>query len=546
MKKTVSVNIKGISFTIEEDAYEQLQDYLDRLTVTLGNQNGSKEILEDIELRIAELFNIRLNDSKTVIELIDVEEILANLGQPEDFVDLEDEEDDSEDKKIFEEAKKGSSDKRLFRDQDNAVIAGVCSGIANYFSMDVVIIRIIFFVIFFFAGFGVPLYIILWIAVPKAKNTIDRLRMKGRPVTVENVRTEVENAADKIKTESRGIAKKMRDKDYKGKASRGARIFTSIIGVGLILFGLLHLITFLVVILGGFQMIPIQSDQGFLSITELGELVLSNPADIQWTWIGGLMMIMSFILFFFLLGSILLFRLRSKWGKLSLLGLFIIGLVGFFMCLSVGMRTTRDIAIDGEIEYHVGNVQSTELIILPQLETLSEDETYSIKSNGQFGLMTLEGDQVKEYGIRFEYVASTDSLFHIYQSLSARSHNHTRAVAKSKNIHHSTTLVGDSLLVDAEYSFPKKDKLRDQDVVIVIQIPQGGQVKFKDQIVYLNSDHASNGRKRGYYKESGYLRGDGTYRHYDSDWDWHVRLDNMVDDIEMMEDDIEEEIDEIF
>ena len=232
MKKTVSVNIKGISFTIEEDAYELLQDYLDRLTVTLGNQNGSKEILEDIELRIAELFNIRLKESKTVIELIDVEEILANLGNPEDFVDMEDDDEDSEDKKIFEEAKKGSSEKRLFRDQDNAVIAGVCSGIANYFAMDVVIIRIIFFVIFFFAGFGVPLYIILWIAVPKAKNTIDRLRMRGRPITVENVRTEVENAADKIKTESRGIAKKFRDKDYKSKASRGARIFTSIIGVG--------------------------------------------------------------------------------------------------------------------------------------------------------------------------------------------------------------------------------------------------------------------------------------------------------------------------
>lgn len=545
MKKTISVNIKGLSFTIEEDAYELLQDYLDRLENTLGIQEEGKEILEDIELRIAELFMQRLSDSKTVIERADVEQILNTLGKPEDFVEFN-EEDDSESNKVFEEANKGSTEKRLFRDEENATIAGVCAGIANYFNMDVVIIRIIFVVIFLFAGFGFPLYLILWIAVPKAKNTIDRLRMKGRPITVENVKAEVEHAAEKIKDGSRNFAKKFNSKDgYKKKISRGARIISSVIGAILIGFGLLHLIGFLIVIIGGSQIIPVQSDEGFLSITQLGELVLSNPADVKWAWIGGLTVISSIILFFFLLGSILLFHLRNRWGKLSLLGLFVTGVVGTLICISVGMRTTRDVAIDGEIERSIGSTQTKELVILPQLQNLTADQSFNIKSNGQFGLMTLDGDKIKEHGIKFEYVESTDSLFHIYQNLSARSHSHTRAVAKSKNIQHGIALVGDTLLVDAEYAFPKKDKLRDQDVVIIIEIPKNGRVKFRDQIVYLGTEHLSGKVDHRYYKEGGYLRGDGSYRHRDSEWNWIDRLNDIDERIDERIEEIEEEIEEI-
>ncbi len=545
MKKTISVNIKGVSFTIEEDAYELLQDYLDRLEKTLGNQDGSKEIIEDIEIRIAELFSERLSTSKTVVELADVEQILANLGKPEDFVEF-DEEEESQNKKAYAESNPKGSEKRLFRDEENATIAGVCAGIANYFNMDVVIIRIIFVIILLFAGFGFPLYIILWIAIPKARNTIDRLRMKGRPITVENVKTEVEYAAEKVKDSSRRFAKKVDSSDYKRRISRGARIVSSIIGIGLIALGLTQLIAFLLVIIGGSQIIPVQSDAGFLSVTELGELLLSNPADVKWAWIGGLMVSLSMILFLFLLGSILLFHLRNRWGKLSLLGLFITGIVGVLICISVGMRTTRDIAIDAEIERLVGTVATNELVVLPQLQQLSDDQSYNIKSNGQFGLMTIDGDLIKEHGIEFEYIQSTDSMFHIYQNLSARSHTSTRAIAKSENIQHGITLLGDSLLVDTDYAFPKKDKLRDQDVVIIIEIPKGGQVKFKDQIIYLPEFSEQSGSEYRYYKESGYLRGDGRYRHHSTHRDWTERLDEIEDEVEDLGEEIGAEIEETF
>ena len=124
MKKTVSVNIKGINFLIEEDAYELLQDYLDRLGKSLKNEEGSQEIIEDVELRIAELSSSKLSDSKTVIELEDIKQILSALGNPEDFI--EDSEDDSNynsNTKSDQNTSNGSTDKRLYRDVDNAVIA---------------------------------------------------------------------------------------------------------------------------------------------------------------------------------------------------------------------------------------------------------------------------------------------------------------------------------------------------------------------------------------------------------------------------------------
>lgn len=513
MKKTITVNIKGLSFTIEEDAYEVLQKYLSRLSAAFEGQVGGADIIEDLEIRIAELFNTKLNESKSVIEMSDVREVLTTLGEPEDMINESDDED--EEYAHFESSQKANHEKRLFRDEDNAVLGGVCAGIANYFNFDVVIIRIIFAMILLFGGFGIPLYIILWIAIPKAKNTIDRLRMKGRPINVETVKAEVEMAAEKMKDGTRKFASRVSDKgQYKRTASRGARILAVLVGVGLITFGLLHLITFMIFVIGGTQFIPVQSDEGFLSITDLGNLLLSNSTDINLTWIGGLMLVLSAIFFLFLLGSMLIFRLRNKWSKLSLAGLFITGLIGFFICLAVGMRTARDLAVDGEIERLTGDLNGKELNIIPQYQKLTEDQSFHIKSNGQFGFFTLEGDHLKTYGVNFEYVKSPDSLFHVYQSFTARSHTHKTAVKKSTNIDHGLSLQGDSLLVSTDYNFPKKDKIRAQEVTIRIEVPEDGQVKCRDEIIYIAPKKSVNEIKHPFYREHGYLRGDGTYRHH--------------------------------
>jgi len=513
MKKTVSVNIKGINFLIEEDAYELLQDYLDRLQRNLKNEDGSQEIFEDVELRIAELASSKLNDSKTVIELDDIKSILAALGNPEDFID---DEDTAHSEEFSYKSNNENTEKRLFRDTDNAVIAGVCAGIANFFKIDVVFIRALFVIIFLFAGFGIPVYIIMWIIVPKAKTTIDRLRMKGRPITVENVREEVEIAAERLKTGSKRFADRIRKNDtYTDSISRGARFISVFFGLGFIFFGLVFLVPFIIFGVGNTEMIPVQGDYGFLSAAEFGELVLSNASDYNLFWWGAFSGMTSVILFTFLLGSMLIFRLYNKWAKFSLLGLFLIGLTGGIMCGIVGMRTGRDFFADGEIEKELGSVTNTELFVIAQVDNGSSKNGFKVKSNDD-GFWELNEKFVIMDHIKFKYTRSADSLFHIKQNFQARSSSSKTALSKSENIRHFAELKGDSLFVDSKYKFPRKDKLRSQDVEIIIEVPVNGKVRIGNQTIVLD-DLDKEDEDYDHYRERGSLSGDGEYDHHD--WD---------------------------
>ena len=507
MKKTVSVNIRGLNFIIEEDAYELLQDYLDRLNSALKNESGNREILEDVELRIAEICSAKLSDNKTVIELKDIEEIIEKMGDPSDYVD-EDIQDNEESKEESASSSNGKSEKRLFRDTDNAVIAGVCSGIANFFSIDVVIIRAIFVIMFLFGGFGFPLYLILWVIVPKVKSSIDRLRMKGKPITVDSVRKEVENAAENISKGSKRFARNLKNDDTYGRSiSRGARILASILGIGLIFMGISFLIPFLIFIIGGFDFIPVQNQDGFISFTEFGSLVLTNNRDFSMMWIGGLLVGFSIAIFLLLLGSMLIFRIKNKWAKLSLLFLFLCGVAGGIMTASAGMNTGKDFFKGAEIEKEVAVIDTDVLNIIPNLKKLESDPNVSIMSNDDIGLIEIEDDNVRLYGVHFEYVPSSDSLFHVYQNITARGRSHAVGLKRCQNIKHNVAVQGDSILVDTDYAFPTKDKLRDQEVYMIIEVPEGKQVRFNDRLVEV-------GGRRGYEIE-GYLEGDGEYDHDD-------------------------------
>jgi len=513
MKKTVSVNIKGINFLIEEDAYELLQDYLDRLQRNLKNEEGSHEIFEDVELRIAELASSKLSDSKTVIELEDIKSILAALGEPEDFIE---EEEGQQSESFDQRTSNENTEKRLFRDTDTAVIAGVCAGIANFFKIDVVFIRALFIVIFFFAGFGIPVYIIMWIIVPKAKTTIDRLRMKGKPITVDSMREEVEGAAERLKHGSKKFADRIRKGDgYSDTVSRGARFISVFVGLGFVFFGLMFLVLFIIFGLGSTEIVPVHGEYGFLSAAEFGELVLSNVADYNLFWWGAFIGISSGILFALLTGSMLIFRLYNKWAKFSLLALFLMGLTGGIICGIVGARTGRDFFSEGEGERMVGSVKSMELVVIPHLEETTSRDGFHVKSDND-GFWELNKESIIMDHIKFKYVRSNDSLFHIRQKFQARSYSNKTAVLKSENIRHNAQLSGDSLMIDTKFKFPRKDKLRDQGVEIIIEIPENGKVKIGNQIVVLDQ---LNQEKRDYnnYRERGSMEGDGEYYH--NDWD---------------------------
>jgi phage shock protein PspC (stress-responsive transcriptional regulator) len=195
MKKTFTINISGSVFHIEEDAYEKLRDYLQMLTGHFGSDADGREILQDIEARIAELFSKKMEaEGKDVILDTWVDEVIARMGKPEDF--MEEEEEPAE---PVAQPVEGKIKRRMYRDPDHRVFGGVCSGLGAYFNIDPVVLRIIFCILVWVYGIFLLVYIMLWIAVPKAKTTTEKLEMRGQEPTVSNIEKSIKEEVKEVK-----------------------------------------------------------------------------------------------------------------------------------------------------------------------------------------------------------------------------------------------------------------------------------------------------------------------------------------------------------
>jgi len=142
MNKTVTINLGGIVFHIDEDAYQKLSRYFDAIKRSLNNSSGQEEIIKDIEMRISELLSEKLISDKHVIGLKEIDEVIAVMGQPEDYII----EDDSKAESNYQAYKKS---KKLYRDKDKGMIGGVAAGLSHYLGIDVVWIRVILLLFFF-------------------------------------------------------------------------------------------------------------------------------------------------------------------------------------------------------------------------------------------------------------------------------------------------------------------------------------------------------------------------------------------------------------
>jgi len=189
MKLTVNINLGGYSFNVDEDAYERLRQYLRTIEQEFSGETSSAEIIADIEGRVAELFRMRLNNYKQVINMKDVEEVMAILGSPEVISGSEPEGGEPH----------MASSRRIYRDPDMRIFGGVCSGLAAYLNMNVLLMRIIFAILILPGGFGLLLYLVLWVVLPEARTTAQKLEMRGDPVNIENIKESVKREFDTVK-----------------------------------------------------------------------------------------------------------------------------------------------------------------------------------------------------------------------------------------------------------------------------------------------------------------------------------------------------------
>ncbi|MCK5338083.1 MAG: PspC domain-containing protein, partial [Bacteroidales bacterium] len=225
MKKTLTINISGIIFHIDEDAFDKLNAYLDTLKSHFYNTQGKDEIISDIEGRIAELLQERITDAKQVISIDDVEEVISLMGDPQFDTEAEGE----------EETPPAAGDdvrgpKRLYRDPDHKVVGGVASGLAAYLNIDVLWVRLAFAVFTIIWLSGAMVYLILWIAMPEASSRAEKLQMKGEKVNISNIEKSITEEVSHLKDKISDLTKQAK-KTVEKKNSRDENIFEQILGV---------------------------------------------------------------------------------------------------------------------------------------------------------------------------------------------------------------------------------------------------------------------------------------------------------------------------
>ena len=329
MKKTYTINLSGKIFHIDEDALEKLQEYINTLKTYYTQEEDGNEIMDDIENRIGELFTENLKGQfREVITLDDVDQAIATMGTPDDIID----EDEQPRKSAPKQAKK------LYRNPDNKVLGGVAGGLAAYWGISPLLIRIGFVLLSFYYGIFIIVYIILWIAVPKAKTTKQKLEMKGENINVSNIERSIKDEYQEIKN-GKGAA-------FVNRVGEGlcevftiiGKVLAIIIGVALFVWGIFMLFAFLSALFLP-NLYPWKS--GFMELAYAFTPLNFTLGKIAISFLIGIPIIMIIYMAIKLLFS---FKSNNKVIALSALSCWMLGLV---MLIVVGISEGRSWSIKG-------------------------------------------------------------------------------------------------------------------------------------------------------------------------------------------------------
>lgn len=231
MKKTLTVNLGGTVFHIDEDAYRLLDEYLCNLKLHFRKQEGAEEIINDIETRISELFSEKIGLNVQVITIAHVEEVIERMGKPEEF---EGEQETSSSNTSGSGTKHssykdtGGFRRRLYRNPDDKMLGGVVSGLGAYLGWDTTLLRLVLLVVLV-CGVGtlIPIYIVCWLVIPEARTAAEKLNMRGEEVNMENIGKTVTDGFEKV---ANGVNDYMRSDKPRTFLQRLADAFVTIVG----------------------------------------------------------------------------------------------------------------------------------------------------------------------------------------------------------------------------------------------------------------------------------------------------------------------------
>lgn len=503
MNKTTSINLGGYFFHIDEDAFRKLSNYFDAVKRSLS-PDGREEIINDIESRISELFTEKLGSTKQVIGLKEVDDIITIMGQPEDYK-IEDELPKNDFQSNYTST---GSIKKLYRDKDNSFLGGVLSGLGHYLGVDPLWLRIIMVILFFGFGTGLVLYIILWILIPEAVTTSQKLEMKGEPINISNIEKKVKEGFNEISEKFSNLDHDKMAKNAKNGAERIGNtiseivtsifnVISKIIGVFIVLFTSITLIS---VIIGGIAMIFFSSmPDNFLYNHIHTPFSFETPI-----WIQGLLLIIVVgipLFYLLILGlKLLTSRIKSIGNTInySLLAIWIIGLASVLFLtikeISQNAYTGKDIkkvAINLKpsdtlnIKFVSNNLYSKDIYEHENFEVIHDDTDKEIIFSNNVSIKIVETNEPIAF-LQIEKTAEGSSI--------------KKAKETAEKIKYNVKIENNNLILDNYWITDLANKKHDQEVELFLYLPKGTIFKVdknfkhfdRSENDYFNLHHSSD------------------------------------------------------
>lgn len=505
MNKTVNINLANTLFHIDDDAYNKLRRYLESIKRSFAGTKGSEEIIADIEARIAELFLEKLENDRQVVTLREVDQVIDVMGQPEDYMVDED---------IFEDGPKAHAteprpkSKKLYRDVDQKYIGGVCAGLEHYLGLDVLWIRLIFIILAVFtSGFGLIAYLLLWILVPEAATTSQKLDMRGEPINISNIERKVKEGFD-------DVAEKVKNVDYEKVGDRvksSSKTFFDTLGdIILLLFKVIgKLIGIILIVCAASTLIALffglftvgVFDAVDMPGVDFHEFMVGSGAPL---WVVSLLLFLAVgIPFFFLLYlglKILVNNMKSigNIAKFSLLGLWLIS-VGFLFAL--GMRQAVEFSNTGSVQE---TFEMTTVLPSDTLQILMRETDLDFRREEvAFGNMDLVYDHsdnkiLVSNQVDIKLKKSPDAQVSLSIMKEADGHSTPSARERARHIQFGHGFSANQILLDDHLSTAVSQKARNQEVTATLSIPEGRLFRFDES----TRRHIGRGIKndRNYYR----------------------------------------------
>ncbi|MGL5235619.1 MAG: PspC domain-containing protein [Empedobacter falsenii] len=489
MDKTVSISIGGFSFVLDEIAYNKLKTYLQDVKTSLRGTEGVEDIIEDVEIRISELFRERLKFREVVNE-DDINFVIATMGHPDQYKVEEDEENEktstnssynySSNNQSY--GGQQTSAKRLYRDPDDTIVTGLSAGLAHYMGVDPWFVRSIWLVLgvlgIFTAGVSFFLvvfcYFILLIFVPKAKTTSEKLQMYGQPANIDTLKKNVEQASEAVVSGSKELSNKLG-----GAFGVFGRILLWFIGFIILSSGI-------GLIIGGFFFF-------FTTWTEMPTELFGYLVEEEWMSMaakifGGILMVIPGILLTIL--GVKCFWNKVKVSKAVIFGSIALWFVALFAIIGISVSTASKFRNSVEMTQEKSYVIPSDTLQVYFREN-NEGNLKFKTFNDLDQLIDADGNLIIPIDDIFEIEESTDDKLHIQVTYSSKGGSKEEAKRNLEAIRYNYELNGNKLYLDEFIKIPKDGKFRNQTVDIKLYVPKNKLIHTNntDRMTIINNDN---------------------------------------------------------